>query len=265
MALSPSSLAILLTAAIQVGDPKFVKRNNTQTRLRDYQGALTKWLTAQSSVSRIILCDNSGYSLDELVKTARNTTHNKQTDFLSFRFDNYQGRGYGWGEVHIYEYALQHSRLLATADYLMFCSGRRFVRNVDDICKQLPTSFDFISNWTYNMSWVDGDFFIVRTPVFVQEFLPQLKLLIDDSVKMYQERALARIMHNLMARDFRWYPFARYPLYEGIMGQKNIAYWQRKEGYLLFNLFSSWISSVHYRFNRTIINNQNKPHQIDRL
>ncbi len=263
-----SSLALLLTSAIKVADPTYVRRNRTDERLADTKATLTWWITRQHSIRTIVLCDNSGHSLEELQGLVdRLGPHDKKVEFLSYHLkpEDYGARGYGWGETHIYDYAMRHSTLLRDAAYIAFCSGRKYVRNVDRICSVLPPYFDVVADWEHNLAWLEADFFIVRNEVFRSHFQRQLLQLVNDDQKLYFERGLAKIALSLIARDYRWYPMPYHPLYAGMSGSKNMPIIKRLwAGHPYVNMLGSWISRWHYRLSRTVFN-YHAGHILDQL
>lgn len=262
------SWALLLTSAIKVANPSYVRRNRTEERLADTKEILKQWITHQHSIRTIVFCDNSGYPLDELQRLEeRLRPHTKRIEFLSYRLrkEDYGTRGYGWGEAHIYNYAMQHSRLLPHSTHLAFCSGRKYVRNVDRICSVLPPDFDFVADWEHNLAWLAADFYLVRSDIFRTYFQSQLLELIDDSKRLYFERVLAKVMLSLMARDYRWYPMPYHPLYAGVSGARNRVISKRLwTGNLVVNAFGSWISRWHYRLSRIVYDNHTQ-HVLDKL
>lgn len=260
-----NNYTLVLTACIKVGDESFVKRNQTAVRLRDYEQALQWWLTKQNSISTIIFCDNSGHSLASLEALAKRHAGKKQVEFLSYHFTDYGDKGYGWGEIDIYKHVLAYSKLLVGSDYLAFCAGRKYVTNIELLCRQLPTDFDIAHNWQHNLTWAESDLFLVRRDVFTNDFLPLISAYNYKRDGYYiHERAISHATHELINRNFRWYPLPYYPSYRGVMGKKDISLWWRRENYPLYNRFVSLISRAHWRQTRTVFDGK-KIHLLDRL
>ncbi len=258
-------LTLILTACIKVGDESFVKRNQTAVRLKDYEKALHWWLTKQSAIDTIIFCDNSGYPLDTLQALATRYAGNKQVEFLSYHFSEYGDKGYGWGEIDIYQHVVAHSKLLSISDYLAFCAGRKYITNIARITQELPAQFDVAHNWLHNLSWAESDLFFVRRDIFTQEFLPLISAYdYKDDGYYIHERAISHATHQLINRNFRWHPLPLYPSYRGVMGRKDISLWWRRENYPLYNWCISLITRAHWRQARTVFNRPHT-HLLDRL
>lgn len=256
---------LILTSCIKVDNPDFVKRNQTAVRLRDYERALTWWLRRQNVIKRIIFCDNSGYPLDSLAALAKKYKGDKEIEFLSYRFTNYQTRGYGWGEIDIYRHVVVHARLLADSDYLVFCAGRKYVKNIERLCRQLPADFDIAHNWLHNLSWAEADLFFIKKDIFVEEFLPLVEGYHNERDGYYiQERAVSYASHTLINQDYTWYPLPMYPAYRGVMGRKDISLWWRLDHYPVYNQYISLIGRLHWRRNRTVFD-CHQQHLLDRL
>jgi len=239
-------LVLILDSCIAVHDNSFVKRNDTQTRLEDYKRALRLWLTKQRSIKKIVFCDNSGYSLEALKEVVRQ--HGKgsiEVEFLSYHLTDYQGKGYGWGLAHLHDHAMKHSNLLSNADYLISCTGRYYIKNIDRICQSLPKAFDFVVNLTHNLTSLECGCLFVKIPLYRDVFTPATLEYTSSRTKSYFGRVLAKVALKLIADDAMWFPLPYQPLYDGVFGQKNI---RASERGFVGKSFTNWIGSLANRF-----------------
>lgn len=244
-------LVVILTATIEVPGTIDIKRTDTQLRHDDYKWALKKWLKNQTSVSKLVFAENSGYPLDELKEIAR--THNpygKQVEFLSFKSHGRQNIDKSYGELMIMRYALDNSTLASDADYIAEVGGRVFIRNFDAIIKRIPERFDVISCWLGNFSNADLNLILMKKSFFDERIFPYLSRFIDVGRTLsYFEREFAKAVHLAIADDYRWFAYPVEPWVQGIGGAKNKSYgrgfWYVVKGTIVTRFFCRQYKMSH--------------------
>lgn len=242
---------VVLTATIEVPSAVDIKRTDTQLRHQDYKWALKKWLQKQTSVSKLVFVENSGYPLDELKEIAhRYNRYGKQIEFLSFNSSGRQNMDKSLGELMIMRYALDNSELVKKCDYIAEVGGRVYIRNFDAIIKRIPKDFDVISCWLGNFSNADLNLILMRKSFFDTRIFPYLSRFIDlDRTLSYFEREFAKAVHLALADDYRWFPYAVEPWVQGIGGAKNKSYgrglWYVIKGTLITRLFCRQFKMSH--------------------
>lgn len=202
-----ANFCMLLTSCIDVGKMPDVRRIDLDIRLGDYRAALLFYLN-QTSISKIVYCDNSGYDLSVL-KSLIKDYPSKEVEFLSFTGQNESLRyGKGHGEISIMEYALNNSYLIADSSYIVKITGRLIVRNFDAIMKKLDNvrNFDICCDLRNNLAFSDSRIF-VSSKIFLCEYLFPLKKLLNDSNGVWMEHILAFATHNALGDSMRWAPF----------------------------------------------------------
>ncbi len=245
------NLAVVLTATVQVPSGVHIKRTNTELRHDDYKWALKKWLGNQSSVSKLVFVENSGFPLDELKEIAQHhNPYGKRVEFLSFDSSGRQNRDKSFGELMIMRYALDNSVLVAESDYIAEVGGRVFIRNFDAIIKRIPEQFDVISCWLGNFSNADLNLILMKKSFFDERIFPYLSRFIDvDRTLSYFEREFSKAVHLSLADDYRWYPYPVEPWVQGIGGAKNKSYgrgfWYVIKGTIITRLFCRQYKMSH--------------------
>lgn len=244
-------ICVLLTSAIEVKNKHLVKRHDTATRLEDYKRALRSWLTKQTHVQHIVFVDNSGYPLDTLKHIAETeNVHGKHVEFLSFHYDTTGDSDISLGEIAILDYALTHSQTLANTSYFIKCTGRVFVENIDSLVQDLPETFHAVARFSENLSYIDSVIMIFETRMYREDMLSLIaQTMKQPNGKTDFERAYAKVLHELLAKDYQWFPFSHEPIFSGMSGTKNQSY--RKKYGRFQSLWYSFISHMFYKRYRT--------------
>ena len=201
-------------------------RKDTNTRLTDYKKALTLWL-AHPDIKSLVLVENSGSDLSELVEIAKGTPE-KNVEFLSFtgpKFDGSLGKGYG--EMISLQYAIEHSQLLARSQQFVKVTGRYYMTNAAKflLFAESRRGTEIICDMLMNLTWADSRVFAGTTD-FLRTYLFPLRDEVNDSRGSNFEHVLARAVHACMANRGAWAepPF---PLeIRGISGTQDRG-WQR--------------------------------------
>lgn len=223
-----SSVCVLLTATIDVekGMP-FVERSDPQLRLDDYKRALRLWL-ADPSVSRLVVCENSGVDLKELRSVVENSRESdKVVEILSFdgraSFPSYLGKGYG--EALILSHILDNSAVLADSARFIKVSGRYYVRNIKPLVDHLDSyrGIDIVCDLSENLSFADSRCF-GGSVSFMRQYLCPMQEYINDTNGVYFEHILARATHRAISDGRRWSLLPCAPDIVGVSGTSNVPY-----------------------------------------
>ena len=129
---------LLITASILPQEKRFLKLKEPKQRLKQYLDSL-RFYIVQTNITKIVLCDNSGYEfpIENMLALARK--YGKKLEIIQFigNKEKIAVNGKGYGEGEIIEYALQHSRLLREAKYFIKITGRIKVTNIDKIIEKM--------------------------------------------------------------------------------------------------------------------------------
>jgi hypothetical protein len=131
---------ILLTATVRPAafDVGTHVRRDVATRIADYIAGLRFWdCIDDNRVQAIVFCDNSGEDLTPLREVARDLR--RPTEILTFKDAPAPPKmHYGYGELGIIDYALRHSRRLASGDFFLKSTGRLTFPQISSLLDALP-------------------------------------------------------------------------------------------------------------------------------
>nr|MBA3707284.1 hypothetical protein [Planctomycetota bacterium] len=115
-------------------------------------------------------------------------------------------RGKGYGEMGIIAHALAHSRLLKEATHVFKITGRYFVANAASLVRCVDEADpvpDIVCDLRENLTIADSRWFAGTLAFFREHLVPQREM-IDDTVDIFFEHALARAVHSAMATGMGW-------------------------------------------------------------
>ena len=131
-------IVLLITASILPQEKRFLKLKEPKQRLKQYLDSL-RFYIVHTNITRIVLCDNSGYEfpVENMLALARK--YGKKLEIIQFigNKEKIAVNGKGYGEGEIIEYSLQHSCLLREAKYFIKITGRIKVTNIDKIIEKM--------------------------------------------------------------------------------------------------------------------------------
>jgi hypothetical protein len=227
---SCASIVLLLTATIDPGATPFVARTDPQTRLRDYEVALTAWLSSRAAY-RIVLYENSGYDISSLREIASRFPDH-EVEFHSF-VGNQSGpaKGKGYAELLGIARTLEASEFFNNCKYVAKCTGRLTVGNARKLFNAIEqTEFDVMCTLRDNLTFANSRLFVAK-PAFISQYLIPQSTIIDDNQGIYFEHALACATMRALSDRKRWLPFPMLPDVRGVSGTSNISYtesaWRR--------------------------------------
>jgi hypothetical protein len=207
---------LLLTGTVNSSGVHFLKRNNTEERLRDYLGAIEKWLRNYNIY--IVFVENSNFPKESL---GNDIVSNEKFEYITYNGQDFsRSRGKGYGEINSFEYAFKNSKFLRNADYVVKCNGRYFFKGFfafDDI------AVDLIGDFKYNLTFMDSRVFGFKHSFF-NDYLLKYKDLIDDSNGVFFEHILAMAAHELLSDNGKWSPIPFPLIIDGYSGTDNHRY-----------------------------------------
>lgn len=199
-----SAPVLLLTATVTPGSTINTARADPQVRLQDYRQALQWWIE-HGPCKQIVLCDSSQTPFSAFADHVALAARLGVTfEYLTFQQDFSPHLGKGYGEMGIMEYAMQHSRMLADAPFVMKATGRYIVRNAALLVEQANTELpDIICDLREYLTVADCRCFIAK-PSFLTKYLFPRRELCDDSRGSFLEHVLARATHAALADGCTW-------------------------------------------------------------
>ena len=236
---------LLLTATIDTGSTPRVARSDPETRLKDYEQALLRWLRSRS-IDKVVFCENSGHDLSTL-ETAAAKFSDCQVEFLSFD-GNAVGalRGKGSAELAIILHAVSHSRLLSRAQTVIKCTGRLSVRNARSLISKIEAQqFDVMCDIGRYLTYADSRIF-AATPDFISNYLGREKDTVNDFNGIYLEHALACAATRALSDRKNWRPLPTNPQVLGISGTLGRSITDGQGKRQIRSLYS-WIRRLVYR------------------
>jgi hypothetical protein len=215
-------ICLLLTGTVDVSGIHYSMRNDPIERLNDYRSALEQWVRSDA-VDRIVFVENSGYDITPLRSVVeRSSLPSSSVEFLSFQGQDFpRNLGKGYGENLNVEYAISHSEMLATDEYLIVrANGRQYYENISSFFRAMYPSTEILCDLWQNLTW--GDVRILGgTMNFFQNYACPFGREVDDSRGYYYEHAMARAVHRGMADGLVWTPYPEPPLIRGFSGTSN--------------------------------------------
>lgn len=156
--MSELSQILLLSATITPPSqvPNLV-RTDPEMRLRDYERALTFYLTLiGQGVDYIVLAENSGADVSTLQALVDRSQVSQRVEIVSFYGLDYPpAYGKGYGEFKLIDYAMCHSQILQSekaAAAIWKVTGRYLVKNLAQVIEQRPPQFDIYCNFRLGLT-----------------------------------------------------------------------------------------------------------------
>ncbi|HEX9511840.1 MAG TPA: hypothetical protein VF939_15220 [Puia sp.] len=226
--------ALVITSSVYVS-AKYTALLDPRQREGQYLDSLS-WFIRDSPLTKIIVCDNSGYhypaSLYELA-----AAHHKEIELLSFSGNSAlvkeYGKGYGEGEIM--EFVMTHSLLLREAEGFLKVTGRLKVVNIDKVLRHSKAS----ENYFMPVSLLRPRFLVPRaarpcvevrvyyvTKVFFRDvLLTAYKQVRDDHTFFLEHAYYQAIAQSPAASSVRCFPTA--PEITGISGSNGWVFSER--------------------------------------
>jgi hypothetical protein len=137
--------------------------------------------------------------------------HKFHISTFSANGDSYQ-RGKGYGEAAMLERV--RTDLSLSSDYLVKCTGRLYVGNIERLLTVLRSAPDIVVRMTRDLSFADSRLFALRTSL-TDRLLSGLKEGVHEMDGAYIEHALARRVLSLASEGARVAQWPAPPYYVG--------------------------------------------------
>ena len=162
---------VVMTACIDPSNGRIkVQRNDPLIRLQDYSNSLRFWLhIPDQRLDKIVLIENTGYSLDSLQKLVRiSNPMGKQVEFISLSCNEYpEGIHYGYAELNMIDKAFSVSKLINECAYLIKVTGRLTFPAITRLLDHLPKDFLFSVDCRKNSLFVPAPQIFVTTQLMI--------------------------------------------------------------------------------------------------
>jgi hypothetical protein len=223
---------ILLTASINPPNTKGIQRIAVADREDDYFNALKYYI--EFGVP-IVFCDNSGYESERINKFC--SAQQGRIEYLRF-ISSESHKGKSHGEKEIFDFAHQHSSIIADADYILKLTGRLILENFSDMFAKLQQQDGYVfANFTKQLTFSDSRFFAYKKDFYHQYLQRVLETQLDDSNRFYFERCLARAIHQLMGERDGFQLLPVYPFFKGHNASTNRTYSKSWLGKIKFSAY----------------------------
>jgi hypothetical protein len=199
--------------------------SDPDTRLREYHAVMGD-LAQQLPGVPLVVCDNSGWGVEQAAQGESATLWPDQVQFVSFD-DHGEAirRGKGYGEMGIILHVLEHVPAVAAADLVVKVTGRYRVANVGSLVRRIAAAgpVDVVVDLVAGLTQADCRFF-ASSPRFLKEYLVPMRESIDDDRGVCLEHVLARAVHRAMGDGLVWRPMPDVPVVVGRSGTNGRLY-----------------------------------------
>lgn len=219
---------------------------DSKEREREYIESI-EYFIKRTDIQKIVYCDNSGYDLDcsKLIEIAK--TSHKQFEYIQFEGNLKKTieRGKGYGEGEMMEYAISHSKILNSNDFIFKITGRLIVKNFNEIIDKINQSKVYLLPHSFKVSNDEIDTRFYAMPIHIyNKFFRQLYYDVDDINQHYIEHCFYDCITN---NNIESYIFPRYPYIIGRSGStgKNYAITWRQ---ICKNVYCGFKSKLPYKY-----------------
>jgi len=206
---------LLLTSTIYVNNCWFLQRNDPNDRIKDLKESLSKWF--QNTTFNIVFVDNS--NIDVSILREFIDKYEDRFEVLTYDGNRYPREfGKGFGERDSINYALEHSKFMKNNGYILKCTGRYFLSNLNNILNSIDhlEKYDAIvykDNEDQSMNY--SEFYYINKEIF-KKYIYDIEL--NDSKGIWMEHALMHVLKNI---DPKRILNVNYLGLEGISGSTN--------------------------------------------
>jgi len=220
----PCDLPVLITSAINVSASQ-TKLGNSNDRLESTIESLQKWLSIPS-VKKIVICDGSGFDLNEKIYFIKLANPKVEIEVLCFKNDTAKvieyGKGYGEGEI--INYALAKSKILMDADFFVKCTGKLWVENFDDCVFKFNGFASFDYTGLLKPERIDTRFYIINKKYYLNK-LADVYQKVNDRNGFYLEHAFR---DGLLELKLSQYVMCPTPKIKGMSGSMGVNHYKGK-------------------------------------
>jgi hypothetical protein len=169
-----------------------VSLSDVEARRAQYAHAVSQWQSCPITGSRVVLVDNSGEELTNLVKSEAHRVGSRPTTLIAAPAPgDVAERGKGAAEAAMIDYAISCLDDLDENDVIFKVTGRLFVRNVHRVIPIREGRSQICVRATLDWSWVDTRFFGASVDVWRQH-LRGMAMIVDERERVYLEHIVAR-------------------------------------------------------------------------
>tara|TARA_B100000029_G_C17580334_1_gene959448 strand:+ start:1598 stop:2353 length:756 start_codon:yes stop_codon:yes gene_type:complete len=225
MKLDNKNFCLILGCTINPNRIQNLIRKDQNLRLEDYKIALKKWLK-NSFANKVIVIENSGYDLSELIKISEEYKSEKKIEFLSNDLNNHYPPelGKGYGESIILKEAINNSSLLKESDAFVHVSGRYYVKNFKSFIKEfILSNSDIFLNISDNLKYSTANIYAGKKEFLIKYLLPESEK-VNDAKNYFFENCVASAALKAILNNYKFEIPKTYPIIEGIIGTNNKKY-----------------------------------------
>jgi hypothetical protein len=217
---------LILTATINPGQMPDLVRKDSNIRLDDYKKSFEFWLR-KSSVSKIVLIENSNYDLScfhDLAKKYQN--EKKEVEILSnnlnSKFDKSLGKGYG--QYLCLNEVFKKSLIAKKTNYFIDVTGRHCVTNFEKILKDINLNeTDIYINLSDNFKFCDANIYAGNKEFFINYIIPETSKT-NDVIGDIFEKCVAKAVLKAVSDGYSLSKTPVYPIIEGYIGTNGKKY-----------------------------------------
>lgn len=217
-------ILLLLTGTIKPSGMSFLERSDPDARLQDYYSSINYWIKKKHLFNEIIFCENSGYPFLQNIPESHSKLIKENVRTIQFNGNDYnKSLGKGYGEIKIIEKAIDECEKFDEYDYVVKCTGRLYVPNIERILKSLKSGHDMISLLSRDLRYADSRVFVTK-PKIMREIVKGFAEEVNDTDGIYFEHVLARRINLLASRGYHYGTFWEPPYFIGISGSTAVKY-----------------------------------------
>lgn len=192
---------------------------NENIREQDYIDAIKKWLLLPYP---IIFCENSGYQSEKINDLFKNKSRCQYIKFVSNKNSK------SMGEADIFKFAFAKSELLQNSNYIIKCTGRYNIKNINKILEKVTKDsnqkpIDIWADLSKSLTYSDSRFFVFKPSFFYSHLIHYFNI-IDEEKGIYFEHCLARSIHSCLASGSTWNFLPEPAICEGMHGTAGFKY-----------------------------------------
>lgn len=209
-----NDIVILLTATIKPGRMIMTKLKNEEIRIQQYLNAIEYYLV--NTKFNIVFCENTNTNIFSKINSEYKES---RLEYLSFSGNDYDfSYGKSYGERKIIEYALENSKFLGKAKYILKITGRLKILNINRLI-----------NSTINNRTVYCEFLFKEFICAVCYILPKdsLKKFINMEISSFNENIgnhIETALYKYLLSDKSLNIKEFHPIIDGISGSFNVKY-----------------------------------------
>lgn len=233
-------MVLFLTATIHPSSNHLkTGRFDSLERENDYFEAVKFYL---SKGYYVVFCENSNTTSEKILKLQ---TSDQRLEYITF-LTELSIKGKSWGEIEIFNYALQNSKLLRDVDYIVKITGRYIIKNIEEILTATNSvEKEVYINPTRNFRWADSRLMIMRKSFYNNYFINTVHLYLDEEKKVFMENVFMKSLFLYLYEGGELVLWPTYPYYEAFDGTHNEK--------VTFNFFKSLKYKIYYKIKRAII------------